>query len=118
VEPSYEVDLFGDDYLSLLSTADLRMDPASSPRPVSSVAFAYLGNTTLQSGDIVFSIFYTYVSLQMPNFRAGIILFGLYIKGCLILVVDALSLHSVSGIMTCDCAIETTRYRLYERYEQ
>jgi hypothetical protein len=46
VEPGYGVDLFEDDYLLLLA-ADLRMDPALRPRPVSSVAFAYLGNTPL-----------------------------------------------------------------------
>jgi hypothetical protein len=44
VEPGYGVDLFEDDYLLLLLAADLRMDPALRPRPVSSVAFAYLGN--------------------------------------------------------------------------
>jgi hypothetical protein len=44
VEPDYEVDLFEDDYLFLLPVADLRMDPALRSRPVSSVAFAYLGN--------------------------------------------------------------------------
>jgi hypothetical protein len=44
VEPGYGVDLYEDDYLLLLLAADLRMDPTSRPRPVSSVAFAYLGN--------------------------------------------------------------------------
>jgi hypothetical protein len=38
------VGLVEDDYLFLLPAADLRMDPALRPRPVSSVAFAYLGN--------------------------------------------------------------------------
>jgi hypothetical protein len=45
VEPYYGADLFEDDYLFLLPAADLRMDPALRPRPVSSVAFAYLGST-------------------------------------------------------------------------
>jgi hypothetical protein len=45
VEPGYGVDLFENNYLFLLSAADLRMDPPLRPRPVSSVAFAYLGNT-------------------------------------------------------------------------
>jgi hypothetical protein len=45
VEPGYGVDLFEDNYLLLSLAADLRMDPALRPRPVSSVAFAYLGNT-------------------------------------------------------------------------
>jgi hypothetical protein len=44
VEPGYGVGLVEDDYLFLLPAADLRMDPAVWPRPVSSVAFAYLGN--------------------------------------------------------------------------
>jgi hypothetical protein len=44
VEPGYGVELFEDDHLLLLPAADLRMDPALRPRPVSSVAFAYLGN--------------------------------------------------------------------------
>jgi hypothetical protein len=43
-EPGYGVDLFDDDYLLLLFAEDLRMDPASRPHLVSSVAFAYLGN--------------------------------------------------------------------------
>jgi hypothetical protein len=43
VQPGYGIELFEDDYL-FLPAADLRMDPASRPRPVSSVAFAYLGN--------------------------------------------------------------------------
>jgi hypothetical protein len=76
VEPGYGVDLFEDDYLLpclfvcnlvrlfdklglvfghvvlLLLAADLRMDPAMRPRPVSSVAFAYLGNA-LQLNDLI-----------------------------------------------------------------
>jgi hypothetical protein len=44
VELGHGVDLFEEDYL-LLPAADLRMDPALRPRPVSSVAFAYLGDT-------------------------------------------------------------------------
>jgi hypothetical protein len=40
----YGVDLVENEYLFLLPGADLRMDPALRPRPVSSVAFAYLGN--------------------------------------------------------------------------
>jgi hypothetical protein len=44
MEPGDGVDLFEDDYLFLLPAADLRMDLALRPRPVSSVASAYLGN--------------------------------------------------------------------------
>jgi hypothetical protein len=44
VEPGYGVDLFEGDYL-LLPAVDLRMDPASRPHPISSVAFAYFGNS-------------------------------------------------------------------------
>jgi hypothetical protein len=44
VESGYGVDLFEDDNLLLLA-ADLRMDRALRPHPVSSVAFTYLGNT-------------------------------------------------------------------------
>jgi hypothetical protein len=43
MEPGYGDDLYEDDYL-LLRVADLRTDPALRPRPLSSVAFAYLGN--------------------------------------------------------------------------
>jgi hypothetical protein len=46
VELGYGVDLFEGNYLLLLPAVDLRMDPASRPRPVSSVPFAYLGNTS------------------------------------------------------------------------
>jgi hypothetical protein len=45
VVPGYGVYLFEDDYLFLLPAADLRMDPALRPLPVSSIAFAYLGDT-------------------------------------------------------------------------
>jgi hypothetical protein len=44
VEPGYGVDLSEDDYQLLFLAADLRMDPALKPRPVSSGASAYLGN--------------------------------------------------------------------------
>jgi hypothetical protein len=44
VEPGYGADLSEDDYLLLLA-AYLTMDPAPRPRPVSSAAFACLGNT-------------------------------------------------------------------------
>jgi hypothetical protein len=44
VEPGYGVVLYEDDYLLLPHAADLRMDPALRPRPVSSVVFVYLGN--------------------------------------------------------------------------
>jgi hypothetical protein len=40
----YGVGLVENDYLFPLPAADLRMDPALRPRPVPSVAFAYLGN--------------------------------------------------------------------------
>jgi hypothetical protein len=44
VEPGYRNDLYEDDDLLLFLAADLTMHPALRPRPVSSVAFAYLGN--------------------------------------------------------------------------
>jgi hypothetical protein len=43
VEPGFGVDLFEDDYLLLLA-ADLRMDPASRSRPVSSLTSVTLYN--------------------------------------------------------------------------
>jgi hypothetical protein len=59
VEPGYGDDLYEDDYLRLLLAADLRMDPALRPRPVSSVAFAYLGNaynSTARLNDGIFTV--------------------------------------------------------------
>jgi hypothetical protein len=46
VEPGYGIDLFEDDYLFLLLVADLRMDPALRPRPVSSLTLVTLHNST------------------------------------------------------------------------
>jgi hypothetical protein len=59
VEPGYGDDLYEDDYQLLLLAADLRMDPALRPRPVSSVAFAYLGNaynSTTRLNDGIFTV--------------------------------------------------------------
>jgi hypothetical protein len=46
VDPGYGADLFEDDYLLLLLAADLRIDPALRPRPVSSLTSATLYNST------------------------------------------------------------------------
>jgi hypothetical protein len=59
VEPGYGDDLYEAHYLLLFLAADLRMDPALRPRPVSSVAFAYLGNTynsTSRLNDGIFTV--------------------------------------------------------------
>jgi hypothetical protein len=59
VEPGYGDDVYEADYLLLFIVADLRMDPALRPRPVSSVAFAYLGNTynsTTRLNDGIFTV--------------------------------------------------------------
>jgi hypothetical protein len=59
VEPGYGDDVYEADYLLLFIAADLRMDPALRPRPVSSVAFAYLGNTynsTTRLNDGIFTV--------------------------------------------------------------
>jgi hypothetical protein len=59
VVPGYGVVLYEDDYLLLLLAADLRMDPALRPRPVSSVAFVYLGNaynSTTRLNDGIFTV--------------------------------------------------------------
>jgi hypothetical protein len=59
VEPGYGVVLYEDDYLLLFLAADLRMDPALRPRPVSSVAFGYLGNaynSTTRLNDGIFTV--------------------------------------------------------------
>jgi hypothetical protein len=45
VEHGYGDDVYEADYLLPFLAADLRMDPALRPRPVSSVAFGYVGNT-------------------------------------------------------------------------
>jgi hypothetical protein len=52
-------DLYEDDYLLLLLAADLRMDPALRPRPVPSVASAYLDNaynSTTRLNDSIFTV--------------------------------------------------------------
>jgi hypothetical protein len=59
VEPGYGVVLYEGDYLLLLLAADLRMDSALRPRPVSSVAFVYLGNaydSTTRLNDGIFTV--------------------------------------------------------------
>jgi hypothetical protein len=59
VEPGYGDDVYEDDYLLLFIAADLRMDPALRPRPVSSVVFAYLGNaynSTTRLNDGIFTV--------------------------------------------------------------
>jgi hypothetical protein len=59
VEPGYGDDVYEADYLLPFLAADLRMDPALRPRPVSSVAFAYLGNThnsTTLLNDSIFTV--------------------------------------------------------------
>jgi hypothetical protein len=59
VEPGYGDDLYEADYLLLFLAADLRMDPALRPRPVSSVAFAYLDNayhSTTRLNDGIFTV--------------------------------------------------------------
>jgi hypothetical protein len=55
VEPGYGVDLFDDDYRFLLPLADLRMDPALSPRPVSSLTPVTLHNSTTRLNDGIFT---------------------------------------------------------------
>jgi hypothetical protein len=45
VRSCYGFDIFKDDYMLLLLAANLRMDLALRLRPVSSVAFVYLGHT-------------------------------------------------------------------------
>jgi hypothetical protein len=54
VEPGYGVGLVEDDYLFLLPAADLRMDPALRPRPVSSLASVMLYNSITRLNDGIF----------------------------------------------------------------
>jgi hypothetical protein len=56
VEPGYEVDLFEDDYLFLLPAADLRMDPALRPRPVSSLTSVALYISITRLNDDIFTV--------------------------------------------------------------
>jgi hypothetical protein len=59
VEPGYGDDVYEADYLLLFHAADLSMDPVLRPRPVSSVAFAYLGNaynSTTRLNDGIFTV--------------------------------------------------------------
>jgi hypothetical protein len=56
VEPGYGVDLVEDEYLFLLPAADLRMDPALRPRPVSSLASVMLYNSTTRLNDGIFKV--------------------------------------------------------------
>jgi hypothetical protein len=55
VEPGYRVDLFEDNYLLLLA-ADLRMDPALRPRPVSSLTSVTVHNSTTRLNDGIFTV--------------------------------------------------------------
>jgi hypothetical protein len=57
--PGYVDDVYEADYLLPVIAGDLRMDPALRPRPVFSVAFAYLGNTynsTTRLSDGIFTV--------------------------------------------------------------
>jgi hypothetical protein len=59
VEPGYGDEVYEADSLLLFIAPDLRMDPALRPRPVSSVALAYFGNTynsTTQLNDGIFTV--------------------------------------------------------------
>jgi hypothetical protein len=56
VEPGYGVDLVEDEYLFLLPAADLRMDPALRPRPVSSLTSVTLYNSTTRLNDGIFKV--------------------------------------------------------------
>jgi hypothetical protein len=56
MEPGYGVDLLEDDYLFLLTAADLRMDPALRPRPVSSLTSVTLYNSTTRLNDGIFTV--------------------------------------------------------------
>jgi hypothetical protein len=80
VEPGYGVDLFEDDYLFLLPAADLRMDPALRPRPVFSVAFAYLYNLATQLNDGIFTVHRFSVATSARLRKSGCV-FRLYVYG-------------------------------------
>jgi hypothetical protein len=59
VEPGYGDDLYENDYPLLFLVPDLRMDSALKPRPVSSVAFAYLSkadNSTTLLNEGIFTV--------------------------------------------------------------
>jgi hypothetical protein len=80
VEPGYGIDLFEDDYLLLLLAADLRMDPALRPRPVSSLTSATLYSSTTRLNDGIFTVhqFSVAKSARLHKLECG---FRLYVYG-------------------------------------
>jgi hypothetical protein len=79
VEPGYGVALFEGDYL-LLPAVDLRMDPASRPRPVSSLTLVTLYKSTTRLNDGIFKVHQfsvvTPARLHKPDF-----VFRFYVYG-------------------------------------
>jgi hypothetical protein len=80
VEPGYGVDLVEDDYLFLLSAADLRMVPTSRPRPVSSVALVTVYNSTTRLNDGIFRVHWFSVVTPAQLHRSDFI-FRFYVYG-------------------------------------
>jgi hypothetical protein len=83
VEPVYGVDLSEDDYLLLLPSADLRMDPAFRPHAVSLVVFAYsvtFCNSTTQLNDGIFTV-HPFSDSKFTPLRKSEFFFQFYVYG-------------------------------------
>jgi hypothetical protein len=72
VEPGYGVDLFEDDYRLLFPAADLRLDPALRPRPVSSLTSVTLQSTTRLNDVYLESIGFCISILRVLGYSPGI----------------------------------------------
>jgi hypothetical protein len=80
VEPGYGVGLVEDEYLFLLPAADLRMNPALRPRPVSSLTSVTLYNSTTRLNDSIFKV-HRFSVVTPARLRWSDFIFRFYIYG-------------------------------------
>jgi hypothetical protein len=80
VEPGYGVGLVEDEYLFLLPAADLRMDPALRPRPVSSLTSVTLYNSTTRLNDGIFKV-HRFSGVTPARLHRSDFIFRFYVYG-------------------------------------
>jgi hypothetical protein len=80
VELGHGVDLFEDNYLFLLPAADLRMDLALRPRPVSSLTSVILHNSATRLNDGIFRVHRFSVVTPARLHKSGFV-FRFYVYG-------------------------------------
>jgi hypothetical protein len=88
MEPGYGVDLFEDDYLFLLPAADLRMDPALRPRPVSSLTSVTLHNSATRLNDGIFTIHRFSVATPTRQRKSECVFCGLGRSGEVLIIIN------------------------------